>query len=466
MLANAPRYAILGGGLAGLSAGWYLAGQGGRVRLLERDNQVGGMALTIQQDEYRFDLGPHRFHTHDEVVLNLVTGLLGDELLRHDRRSRVRLDGRYLDYPPNVPSLVRNLNPRTSVRCLLDYFHATWKRRGTKSEADDFQSWVVRHFGRHLYDIYFGPYTWKVWGTSPHLLSADLARRRITVPNLGDVLLRLMVSSKRDPGPYVTEFWYPKNGVGRIAERLAEEIVVRQGQVHLEHTVEALHLVDNRIVGITVTCQGRRDTFDCEQVISSLPLPQLIRLIDPPAEQGLLQAAAALRHRALIFVFLMLDSPQLTQEHWLYFPEPDTIFNRLTEPRNFSPNHAPPDKTSLCAEITCFLGDATWRMSSETLARRVITDLAKTGLLDPSCVEGSFTRRMPNGYPVYHVGYQDHLNRLVQYVAGIENLITCGRLGTFDYTNMAGAMASGLAAAEKSILSADQPVDLPEGGGQ
>lgn len=444
-------FAILGAGLAGLSAAWHLARRGVPVRVFEREGQVGGMAVTLQRDGYRFDLGPHRFYTRNQTVLRLVQELLGNELLVHQRSSRICLNGRFLDYPPNLSSVMRSMEPATSLRCLFDYFNATWQRRVCRPEESDFRSWVVNRFGQHLYHIYFGPYTRKVWGMSPQLLSAELAQRRIRVPNLADVLLRLMISSRSAPGPYVTQFWYPKEGIGRLAERLAEEIIAQKGEVWLGHAVEALHLSADRVVGLTLSHKGEHCYVPCERVLSTLPLPYLIRCIDPPVDEKVRQAAA-LPYRALIFVFVMLDKPQVGQEHWLYFPEDCFSFNRVSEPRNFSPTHAPGSKTSLCAELTCDIGDDTWHTPPEALAKRVIDDLAEAGLIDPAQVEGFFTQRLPWGYPIYLVGYESRLRLLLEFVEGIENLITFGRQGGFDYGNMAETIASGLAAAEASSL--------------
>jgi protoporphyrinogen oxidase len=125
----------------------------------------------------------------------------------------------------------------------------------------------------------------------------------------------------------------------------------------------------------------------------------------------------------------------------------------VTEPRNFSPNHAPNGKTSLCAEITCDVGDDVWLMPRDILAQQTIDNLAAAGLLDPARVEGFVTRRTRWGYPLYPVGYERPLERVRAYIASIETLATCGRQGGFDYSNMATAMASGLAAAQDLTAS-------------
>ena len=438
---------ILGAGLAGLTAAWYLAGLGHPVRVIEREDCAGGMAMTIKRGEYSFDLGPHRFYTQDQQVLNMVKGLLGEELLIHERTSRVRLNGRFLDYPPNVANLVRCMEPKTSLQCLLDYFSASWNGHGQHEEEIDFQSWVINRFGKHLYDIYFGPYTEKVWGISPKFLAAELARRRITVPNLGDVLIRLMFSSYGDQSPYVTHFWYPKAGIGRIAERLVEEILDRNGEILFGHKVEQICLESEQVIGLEVNGGNGTNFIPCQWVLSTLPLPFLIESINP-SKTMLSEQVNNVTYRALIFVFLMINGDQIGKDHWLYFPQQDYIFNRVSEPLTFSPTHAPKGKTSLCVEITCKEEDELWVLPVEELYEQVIQDLTKARLIDPEQVEGLFNYRFPWGYPIYTVNYERYLNSLLAFVGEIDNLVTFGRQGAFDYSNMSESIASGLRTAE------------------
>jgi protoporphyrinogen oxidase len=452
------RVTILGAGLAGLSAAWFLARLGVPVRVIEREDCAGGMAMTIKRGEYRFDLGPHRFYTQDQQVLNMIKELMGEELLIHERTSRVRLNGRYLDYPPNVANLVRCMEPKTSLQCLLDYFSSSWNGNGKHEDEADFQSWVINRFGRHLYDIYFGPYTEKVWGISPKFLAAELARRRIAVPNLGEVLMRLMFSSNGDQNPYVTRFWYPKAGIGRIAERLVEDIIDHNGEILFGHKVEQIHLENEQVIGLTVNNGTGTELIPSQWVLSTLPLPYLIESINP-SQTMLSEQVNNVTYRALIFVYLMINGDQIGKDHWLYFPQKDYIFNRVSEPITFSSTHAPIGKTSLCVEITCKEADELWELPVEELYQQVIRDLKKAGLIDPEQVEGLFTYRFPWGYPIYTVDYERYLNRLLAYVDELDNLVTFGRQGAFDYSNMSESIASGLKTAElisKRIVENDE----------
>src|SRR3712207_1635189 len=110
---NAP-YVVLGAGPAGLTAADRLAGAGKPVVLLEADRQVGGLAKTVVRDGYRFDLGGHRFYTKSREVERLWHGLMGPELLRRKRLSRIYWNGRFLDYPLRAGDVVRKLGPGRS----------------------------------------------------------------------------------------------------------------------------------------------------------------------------------------------------------------------------------------------------------------------------------------------------------------------------------------------------------------
>jgi protoporphyrinogen oxidase len=438
---------ILGAGLSGLAAAWRLSNQGIPVRVIEQESRVGGMARTINKNGFRFDYGPHRFYSDDSTVISLVRDLLGDELLTHKRHSRVRLDGHYLEYPPNLPNLIRSLPPSTGLRCLLDYVSAVSKRPLSRGVETDFQTWIVNRFGQKVFDINFGPYTAKVWGESPENLSADLAKLRVSAPNLAQVILRLVLPNNMAKSPYITEFYYPRSGIGRIADRLAEEVVRQGGEIWLDHSVEQFNRLDSRIDSLTVSNKRKSTTLPCDWLLSSLPLHQLIYRMTPPLHKAILHAFE-LPYRALIFLFIMVDRAEIGQDHWLYFPEGRFLFNRVSEPKTFSPILAPPDKTSVCAEITCDEGDELWNMSINALADQVISDLELAGLIQSSEVEGYFSDRCRWGYPVYKVGYQNHLSELKEIVSRFDNVVTFGRQGGFDYGNMSDAIASGLTAAE------------------
>ena len=81
------------------------------VVVLEAEDQVGGLAKTVERDGYRFDLGGHRFFTKAKEVDELWHEVLGDEFLQRPRMSRIYWNNRYLDYPLRGPGRDQEARP-------------------------------------------------------------------------------------------------------------------------------------------------------------------------------------------------------------------------------------------------------------------------------------------------------------------------------------------------------------------
>src|ERR671916_3022180 len=130
---------VLGGGPAGLTAGYLLAKRELPVTVLEAEAQVGGLAKTVERDGYRFDLGGHRFFTKSDEVQRLWHEVLGDELLVRARLSRIFWRGRFIDYPLRLHDVVRKVGPVELGRCATSYAASLARNRRT---AETFEEWV------------------------------------------------------------------------------------------------------------------------------------------------------------------------------------------------------------------------------------------------------------------------------------------------------------------------------------
>jgi protoporphyrinogen oxidase len=83
-----PQDVILGGGLSGMTAAYYLQMAGeDHWQLYEKEEQVGGHARSIAVDGYLFDYGPHIHFTIDAEMESLIRDLLGDNLHAQERRA-------------------------------------------------------------------------------------------------------------------------------------------------------------------------------------------------------------------------------------------------------------------------------------------------------------------------------------------------------------------------------------------
>ena len=126
--------AVLGGGPAGLTAGYLLAQKGRPVIVLEAEDQVGGIAKTEVRDGYRFDLGGHRFFTKSKEVDDLWHEVMKEEFLKRPRMSRIYWNGKFLDYPLNGTDVIKKLGPVELVRSGLSYLWAADQAQGQGGE--------------------------------------------------------------------------------------------------------------------------------------------------------------------------------------------------------------------------------------------------------------------------------------------------------------------------------------------
>jgi protoporphyrinogen oxidase len=449
-----PGAVILGAGPAGLSAAWKLSEAGVKVTVVESDSQVGGQSQTLRRDGYLFDLGPHRFHTDNTAVLADIERLMG-RMPEKPRRTRVHFLGSYYDYPLSAGNLLSSLSPWLGFVCFADFL-ATWLRNRVRPAADDsFEAWVVNRFGRRLYDVYFGPYTAKVWGEDPRKLSASWAAQRIAVVDLWDLILRILNLRRGYNGyqhsPYKPDFWYPRDGVGFIYERMAEEIEKNGGSIRLNSSVVEVRHADERVNSVVVESGGRREEIAADFFVSTIPITSLVASLTPRPPADVLATASQLRYRSMVYLCLMIDRESVSDDHWIYFPGAELIFNRVSEMRNFTPDAAAPGKTSLTIEISCDPGDAIWNASDDELYRRSIDGLVSVGLIQERDVIGHFFVRKGYAYPTYDLDFQVNLGLLAYHLADLKNLISAGRQALFRYINQDHAIEMGLCAAEEII---------------
>lgn len=431
---------ILGAGLAGLTCASELAAAGVEVTVLEKLPTVGGLARNVERGAAKFDLGGHRFFSAKPELVDWLRTLVGDELRQVGRKSRIRLGGRYFDYPLRAGNALAGFGAAGSFAIVKDYAVAALSRALSNDEDVSFEGWVSSRFGRRLYEIYFRPYTEKVWGISCSQISADWAAQRIQLLSLADAVWQAVRPGGDKPKTYASQFWYPAGGIGVIGEILAGKIRDAGGKVHTGAAVEQITVRDGRIAEVVAA----GETYAADAVISTIPLTRLGALINAPTA-----ALNELSYRAIRCVFLVLNAGQITDDTWLYFPEPDVVFSRTHEPPNWAPELAPPQGTSLCLEVFCNEGDRLWSLDADDLADRCVTDLARLGLIKTSQVTEASDERVPSAYPVYRVGYKAPLRAVRERVAEVADLYLLGRTGAYRYDNMDQVVDAALALARR-----------------
>ena len=173
----------------------------------------------------------------------------------------------------------------------------------------------------------------------------------------------------------------------------------------------------------------------------------LARLARPAPPEDALAAAARLRFRAMVLVYLVLPVDRYTPFDAHYLPEEWTPVTRISEPTNYRDGDDPAGRTVLCAEIPCNRDETVWNASDDDLRAIVLAALAHAELPAAAPVEVA-VRRLPFVYPVYEVGYERALEQLEAWADAQPRLLSFGRGGLFAHDNAHHALAEGWAAAE------------------
>jgi protoporphyrinogen oxidase len=443
---------IVGAGPAGLTAAYELTTRGVPVIVLEQDVQVGGLARTVEDGGFRFDIGGHRFFTKVPIVERLWRTMLGADFLKRPRLSRIYYNGRFFQYPLKPLDVARNLGLRTSVSVLLSY--AAARLRPIPGEAS-FADWITNRFGRRLYQIFFKTYTEKVWGIPCERIAAEWAAQRIRGLSLRTAVSSMFVKPGSGAGAIKTlieEFEYPRLGPGMMWERFADVVRQHGGRIVLGARVTRVHHLDGRIVGVEFSTNGGTEHIPAAHVISTMPVPALVEALDPPPPPDARAAASRLSHRDFLTVALMLEQADVFPDNWIYIHDDSVRAGRIQNYKNWSPDMVPdPSWTCLGLEYFCTVGDDLWDRSDADLIALGTSELGKIGLGDPSKVRRGVVVRVRQAYPVYDAGYADALLVIRAALAPIANLQLVGRNGMHKYNNQDHSMLTAILAA-RNIL--------------
>ena len=448
--------AIIGAGPAGLTAAYVLALRDLPGAVYEADGLVGGIAKTVEYGGYRFDLGGHRFFTKFAQVQKLWESMLGDEFLLRPRLSRIYYNGKYFAYPLQARDVIARLGLIESALCSLSYLRAQLNRYWQR--MDTFEDWVTANFGRRLYDTFFRSYTEKVWGIPGSEIHAEWAAQRIKDFSFAKALLTALHLTRGTPTTLIEEFRYPRLGPGQMWETFRGRIEEKGIPVHLNHRVTSIHHEHEVIHGLTVEAEGVAADVPVDGVVSSIPLNELVLRLEPAAPESIRSAAQRLRYRSFCLVALILDHEEPFPDNWIYLHDPETRAGRVQNFGAWSEAMVRPGTTCLGVEYFCFEGDDIWEMTDEDAVALATNELARIGLIDPADVVDGVKVRVAKAYPMYDGEYREAVAVLRGYLAGFENLVTCGRNGLHRYNNQDHSMWTAILATLNLLDRADYDV--------
>ncbi|MBI1883160.1 MAG: NAD(P)-binding protein [Chlamydiae bacterium] len=444
---------ILGGGPTGLAIAHGLTLDSKiPFSVLECGPRFGGLAQTlVWKENGSHDLGPHKLFTLDPKLLSRVEQLLPEEdWLTRPKWSSIFLKGYFLPYPPSPFSLIKVFGKRKFLKMVFAYARARIQSFWKISLCHTFEEDLENRVGKELYGALFKPIAFKLWG-DPSQLDIKLSQGRVQTPSLMEVIGRVLKLRKTSNFEALS-FRYPRGGLQKIWDALLDSTKGR-GEYYLNQEITNISIKENRVVKIDYkdTVSGDEKEIHVHEedfVFSTLPLIKLGSLIKEPfISKELLPLIKSVVHlNDLILVFLKVDKLSLLKESWVFVPDPDIVFHRISEQESFDPGMTS-DGSIVCCEIMSHERRPMNEQSDEQLFLLVRKGLEDMGYKDFSILAQRVIR-LPSSYPVFRPGFEPTLKKILSELDQLLNFKTVGRQGAFNYIGTLDAMDIGYGAAK------------------
>ena len=425
---------IIGAGPTGLSAAYHSRGD---YILVEKEDRVGGLCRSIDDRGFIFDYAGHIIFTNDPYVHDtLYPMLLGENIHWQFREAWVYSKGTYTRYPFQASTY--GLPVEVVKECILGAIEAAQNYRSDHC-PENFRQFIDTQWGWGIGKHFMIPYNRKLWTVPLEEMSWQWMNGRVPQPNLEEILDGALQPQPKPMGPNA-RFGYPLRG--------GYEALMRGWLRHLERDRiwlrSAVTLVDPR-ERLAVLSDGR--TIHYEQLINTTPLPQFLSSIVGLPEE-IRAACSQLRAISIRCVNLGIARADVSEKHWIYYPEDKTVFHRLFVQSNASPHVAPAGCSALTAEIS-YSPTKPLAAEGEALIQRVIDECQAVGMLRPAdtvVVAGEID--IPYAYVVPDL-HKDAAVARIQSWLRPQGIISAGRFGEWMYLNTDQSMLAGKKAAEQ-----------------
>lgn len=440
------KYVILGGGPTGLGAAYRLKELGiTDFIVLEKENFVGGLATSfVDEKGFTWDVGGHVQFSHYQYFDDLMKLALGEEgWYTHQRESWVWIRDRFVPYPfQNNLGYLPKEEQWQCLQGLIDLY-----KKGPSTQLANFRDWILNTCGQGIADVFMFPYNFKVWAYPPEMMNANWVGERVAVSDLGRIVENIIFEKDDLSWGPNNLFQFPKSGgTGAIWKAVGQ--LIGEEFFRLNSTVKSVNLNAHEIT----LEDGTQIEYD--QVMSTIPLDIFTQKCeDLPAE--ITQTAQGLKHSSTHVIGIGLKGKpveQLAKKCWMYFPEDNSPYYRITVFSNYSPDNVPDpaNQWSLMAEVS----ESDMKpVNRTTLVEDTINAMLEDGLIESEDqVISKFYFSTSYGYPTPSIE-RDGILKQVLPVLEKQDVYSRGRFGAWKYevSNQDHSMMQGVEWANRMI---------------
>jgi protoporphyrinogen oxidase len=419
------NFVIIGGGITGLSAAYFLVKAGKKVTVLEKNPYLGGISSSFKHSDFVLDIGPHKLYSQIPGMMDFFQNILGDDTLKVKKKNSIYIMDKYFSFPISLKNMIGNISGKTIAGAL----NISLGVPGTffsKKEAKNFEEYFHKGFGKNFYHLMFEGYAKKVWG-DPQKLSVELAKKRIPIESIPHLFSQII--SKKEKKTSADFFYYPKNGIIEVCQKLSEYIKSNGNAIILNTEVKKITCKNKIVQEITIKQKNKLTKIKGDYLISTAHINDLADMMNLNAKD----LCNNLKYSDIILVYLFMNQERALKDNWVFFPDSSVRFNRISEQKSFSEFTVPKDKTVICAEITLPPGR---NIHEKEIFDMVIKDLKKSGLVKTDTIYHHIIRREKRVYPIYDLTYKENLTKIINEINKVKNMVSIGRYGLFNYNNM------------------------------
>ncbi len=489
---------IIGAGPAGLTAAYELLTRTDIIPIiLEKSGEIGGISRTTNYKGNRMDMGPHRFFSKSDRVMDwwlkimpLEQGAAESTNISYQNKTRsIKTEGGTAKDPDKVMLVIQRLTRIYFLRKFFAYpiqlsfdtlrtlglirtirilFSFLWIKIFPRTPETSLEDFIINKFGRQLYLLFFKDYTEKVWGIAPSEISADWGAQRIKGVSLSKAIAGAIKSLRRKKGKgdiqqkdtetsLIEQFLYPKYGPGSLWEEVARQIQEMGGKIYLHQDVQRIYFHEGKIQAVnTINSQtGLAAAWKGDYFFSTMPIQELIADMGDQAPKKVQEVAAGLQYRDFINVGILLkqlsnkEGQRLDlKDNWIYIQERDVKVGRLMIYNNWGSGMIKdPNTTWIGMEYFCNKTDAFWAESDEDIQQFAIRELQQMDLARPEDILDSTVKRMEKTYPAYFGTYNE-FDTIKEFTDNFANLFLIGRNGMHKYNNADHSMLTAMVAVD------------------
>lgn len=413
---------ILGAGIAGISAAYHLKQKGESSVIFEKDNDWGGLCGFFEIDGFRFDRFVHFTFAKDEKIAELFAK--SSPLYAHPPVSYNYWRGCWLKHPAQ-----NNLAPlpiEEKVKIIDSFVN---RPRKDVAEISDYAEWLRVQYGDYFAENFPFAYTRKYWGVEAKQLETKWVGNRLHVSPLPEVLRGAFAEQQENF--YYTKFMnYPKKGGFRSIMnecRKGLDIRLNKKAVRIDTAAKQVEFAD-----------GTVEKYD--NLISSLPLPEIIKMISDVPE-NVQNAAKQLRWTCGYQVSLGFNRPDVAKYLWFYIYDEDVPPARVYSPNLKSPDNAPDGCSSLQAEI--FFANGAKVVDKNIILQKTVEKLKEICQFNDSDVVVKDIRFEPYANIIFTPEIYES-RKVVREWLQAQGIKTIGRFGEWDYLWSHQAFESGM----------------------